>query len=157
MERTVIAIFSNTDDETDWLPFLAEVPEALRVIYGENFTLNFENMKRIGIAPCLCIISSKLYPIEKKDIVTAIKRIFPHCEFLIIAQAVDPSPPLRPFIADMVRHLFIRYEEGMDAACPSASFSTAITNLVEGCRWQLDDSLNKGARVEEFTLSSSEQ
>ncbi len=151
---TVLALFRDADDETLCSPLMAGIPGILRMIAGDTTAASLENLKRLGIEPSLAIISARLYPAERPDLVKALRKLFPATEVLVISSATDPFPPLRPLAADMVRHLAVN-QASSHSDEPRGEFATAVTRLVAGRPWRMADQLRPGTPIFERTVSSS--
>ena len=157
--KTVLALFKDADDESLCNPLMSGIPGIIRVVAGDKVAASLENLKRVGIDPCLSIISSRLYPAERSDLVAALRHAFPATEVLLISSSADPFPPLQPLAADNVRHLAInpgvpREQEGDE---PKQQFLAAIEKLVEGRPWKMADYLSPGTVVHEYGVCSSSQ
>lgn len=157
--RTVLALFKSADDETLCNPLMTGIPGIIRLRAGDNAVASLENLKRVGIEPSLSIVSGRLYPGERPDLVAALRRLFPATEVLLLASAADPFPPLQPLAADLVRHLAISpaapgSQGSREAKC---QFLAAIKKLVEGRPWKMADHLRPGTPVQAHNVSSSAQ
>jgi hypothetical protein len=159
VNKTILALFKDADDESMCSPLMAGIPDIIRVRVGDNVATTLENLKRIGIEPCLSIISSRLYPAEKPDLIATLRTSFPATEILLLTSTADPFPPLQPLAADMVRHLAINPVSPWNREKDETKdqFCIAIRKLVEGRPWKMSDYLNPGTQIRERHISSSTQ
>lgn len=158
-QKTILALFKDSDDEALCSPLLAGIPEIIRAFAGEKLIGTLDKLKKIGLEPSLAIFSSRLYPAAHPDLVATIRRFFPVAEILLISSTIDPFPPLEHLAADRVRHLTINPLTSPDGWGPEAKFQffTAVTKLVEGLPWQIADYVETGTQIHEFVVSSSAQ
>ena len=159
VSKTVLALFHDRDDESLCSPLMSGLPDIVRVCVTHDVAATFENMKRVGIDPCLAIVSSRLYPAARPNLVAALRESFPAIDVLLISSAADPLPSLQPLAADRVRHLAINpaspwEQEGNETR---HQFLTAITNLMKREPWNMADYLSPGTAVHEYSVSSSTQ
>ncbi|MCM2357688.1 MAG: ATP-binding protein [Geobacteraceae bacterium] len=157
--NTVLALFKDSEDETLCSPLLTRIAGIVRMVAGEDPAASFKNLKVLGIEPALIIISARLYPAARLDLVSNLRNIFPGTEFLVISSAADPFPPLKLLAADMVRHLAINPAGSGNGNGDMAKswFLPAVHNLVERRSWDMADYLKPGTPIQEFAFSSSEQ
>jgi hypothetical protein len=158
-QRTILALFKDTDDEALCSPLLVGIPEVIRAVVGGTLAITLENLKKIGIEPRLTVFSSRLYPGDRPDLVAVIRKFFPAAEILLISAAGDPFPPLQPLAVDRVRHLAINPAASPEECSLGAKFQffTAVTKLVEGRLWEVADYVETGTPIHEFTVSASAQ
>lgn len=157
--RSIAAFFKDAQDEALCSPLLSGIPGIIRVLAGNNKAASLENLKRLGIEPSLAIVSARLYPGERPELVAALRRTFPATEVLLISSSADPFPSLRPLAADRVRHLAINPVSPRDQGSQGikCQFLAAIDRLVEGRPWKMADHLHHGTPVHEYQVSSSTQ
>jgi hypothetical protein len=157
--HTVLALFKDTEDESLCNPLLTGIPGVIRIMAGSSLALTLENLKRTGIEPRLTILSGRLYPEERPNLVATVRRLFPATEFLLVTSVSDPFPPLQRLAMDRVRHLTINPVSSQDDRGEEAKtqFQTAVTKLVEGCAWEIADYLKQGTSIHAFDIASSTQ
>lgn len=156
--RTILTLFKGPADEALCAPLLAEIPGIIRIMAGDNLAVSLENLKKIGIEPCLAILSRRLYPEEKPDLATMLKKLFPSLEFLLLSSTTDPFPPLFSLARDGVRHLVINpAAQGGEEGETKGRFTVAVKKLVEGSSWKMVDYVRADAYIHEFVVSSSAQ
>jgi hypothetical protein len=157
--KTVLALFKDADDESLCSHLMTGIPGVIRVMAGANVATSLENMKRIGIEPCLSIISSRLYPARRCDLVTTLRAVFPAAEILLLCSSADPFPSLQPLAADGVRHLAINPAAPWDREGHETrrQLLAAVNKLVEGLPWEMTDYLSPAATVHDYRISSSTQ
>jgi hypothetical protein len=155
-DNPVLALFRDVEDEAQAAEFMAQVPDVIRILTGDNPASSLEYLKMIGIHPRLAIASSRLYPAERPDLVRLLRKIFPEAEILLISSDTDPSPSLQPLAADKVRHLVINPASREKAAVQRHSLA-ALKKLVTGGQWELCEYLKPDARIRTCRISSSTQ
>lgn len=158
MNRPILALFKDSDDELLWAPLLAAVPSTVRMTTSSSFPLALQNLKRAGVEPSVTILSGRLYPTEKPDIVPTVRHLFPETEFLLVSFASDPSPPLQQLLIDRVRNLVINpADNGNIGRQETDLFERAVAQLRYRQAWQIEDHVKPGTRIHEFSVSSSDQ
>lgn len=157
--KTVVALFRDATDESLCGPLISGIADIIRVVAGDNLAASLENLRRIGIEPCLAIVSGRIYPAERPDLIETLRKSFPATEILLVSSAADPFPPLQPLAADMVRHLAITPATPRDQgeSGTRGQFRTAMEKLVEGRPWAMSDYLKPGTAVHECHVASSAQ
>lgn len=157
--KTVLALFKDADDESLCNPLMEGIPGIIRIRAGANVATSLENMKRIGIEPRLSIISGRLYPARRSDLVATLRAVFPASEILLVCAPADPFPSLQLLAADGVRHLAINPVVSWDGEGDEAKrqFLGAIDKLLEGRPWKMTDYLSPAATVQDYRISSSTQ
>jgi hypothetical protein len=118
----------------------------------ENF---FQKTAAIHLNPSLVIISSRLYPQIRPELVADIKEIFPAAEILLVTLSSEPLPSLEQLAVDRIRHLLVTPTDddknGVD------SLREAIVKLLVKSPWKLLDYVTPGTRIHEIRLSSSKE
>lgn len=155
--RTILAIFKDMEDEASWSSLLKGVNDVIRVVAGPSLSITLENLEMTGIEPILTILSARLYPVERPDLISCVRRRFPATNFLLVSSSEDPAPPLQPLINDMVRHLAITPALPGGGTEEEFQLLPAVKNLVEGRPWEISDYLKPSTVVHEFTLFSSRE
>jgi len=151
--QPILAIFNNGTDEEAFNPLLAGFPGLTTVTSPPGNELFAERMATLGLTPALVIISSRLYPEKRADLVAALKEIYPTAEILLATLASDPLPPLEQLAADRVRHLLVTPTDTDRSGI--ASLQEAIIKLLAKHPWKIFDYVNPGTRIHEVRLSSS--
>jgi hypothetical protein len=155
-QHTVLALFKDAEDELICSPLLTGIPNIMRMVTGCDFTSCLDNMRRVGIRPCLTILSARLYPEERPEVVMHMRQMFPQMEFLLVSSATDPFPHLQPLVADRVRHLAINPASGSgEAGTDRVQFVKAVAKLVARRPWEMHDYLPSGVAVQEHVVFSS--
>jgi len=155
--RTILCLFKDQADEMDSLTLLAGIPGIIRLAVCGNLAV-LEDIKKIGVEPSLVIISRRLYPEEKPEVVETLKRLFPVVRFLLISSSADPFPPLQQLIADQIRHLAINPFPGNDkSGAQRKDFVTTLEKLASGRFLEISDYLDRHATIHEYTISGSSQ
>jgi hypothetical protein len=155
--RTIISLFRDRADEMESLPLLAGIPGIIRLAECGNPAV-LENLRRVGIEPSLAIISRRLYPEDRPEMVANLRRLFPAIRFLLISSSTDPFPPLQPLIDDQIRHLTINPPGvGDDIAPQRKDFVAALEKLATGRTLGITDYLEKGTSIREYAVVSSDQ
>jgi hypothetical protein len=151
----ILALFNNGTDEAAFRPLLNGLPGLLSLGNPPEKELFAEKMVSLQLRPSLVILSSRLYPESRPELVAELKAIFPAAEILLITLANDPLPPLEQLAADRIRHLLVTpadvEQEGI------ASLQEAIYRLLVKAPWKLQDYVRSGSRIHEFPLISSSQ
>ena len=155
--NTILALFRDADDVKACIPLLTGIPGVIRTVVTGNLSFTLENLRRTGIEPCLTIITGRLYPMERPNLVATIRGFFPGTEFLMISSDVDPFPPMKQLAADRLRHLIINTSTAHDESgvATKARLHTAVKNLVEGRAWEIADQVKPGTIIHEIAVSSS--
>lgn len=155
--RPILTLFRDQADEMDSLALLAGIPGIIRLAVCGNLAV-LEDLRKIGIEPSLVIISRRLYPEEKPEVVETLKRLFPAVRFLLISSSADPFPPLKQLIADQIRHLAINPLAGDDeTGAQRKDFVTTLEKLASGRALEIADYLDRNAPIHEYAISSSSQ
>ena len=156
-QASILALFKDSDDETRCTPLLAGIPGIIRAVAGGNLAMTLENLKRTGIEPVLTILTARLYPESRPNLVTTVRGLFPATDFLLVSSTTDPFPPLQALAADRVRHMAINPAASPYGGEPEsrARFITAVRKLVERSPWEIADYVKLGTSIHEFAISSS--
>jgi len=151
----ILAIFNNLTDEAAFQPLLNGLSGLLSLTNPPEKERFAEKMALLQLRPALVIISGRLYPESRPELVAELKGLYPGAEILLVSLATDPLPPLHQLAIDRVRHLLVAStadgQEGL------ASLREAINKLLVGTPWTLPDQVLPGSRVHEFPLTSSRQ
>lgn len=153
--RVVLALFNNGTDEEAYRPLVDGFPGMLslsRLPGKEEFA---EKMTLLQIRPSLVILSARLYPQSRPEMVAQLRKLYPGAEILLVSLATDPLPQLQQLAADRIRHLLVT--PGDDEQEGILSLQEAIDRLLIRSPWELRDYVRPGSRVHEFFFSSSGQ
>jgi hypothetical protein len=135
-----------------------EIPGIVMVVVGPHLSLSLEKLLMTGQSPRLVIVSGRLYPAERPELVSLVRRVVPAAEFLVVSAADDEPPVLHQLGLDRVRHLVISpaAAERSDNAS-RRQLGRAAYNLTAGTPWSAADYLKRGTTVREFPLSRSDE
>jgi len=150
----ILALFNNMADENAFLPLLDGFPRLLSLSNPPEKDQFAVKMASLQLSPSLVILSSRLYPESRPELVAELRRLYPRAEILLITPGSDPLPPLKQIADDRIKHLLVTPgddEEGI------SSLRGAINRLLERSPWELRDYVRPGSRVHEFPLNSSRQ
>jgi len=151
----ILALFNDGADAEAFRPLLNDLPGLLSIENPPVKEMFAEKMVSLRLNPSLVILSSRLYPESRPELVAELKAIFPGAEILLVTLATDPLPPLEQLAADRIRHLLVTPEE--DEQEGIFSLQEAILRLLVRTPWKLQDYVRPGSRVHEFPLTSSNQ
>ncbi len=151
----VLALFNSVIDEDAFLPLLTGLPGLLCIGNPPEQKLFGEKMALLQLQPALVILSSRLYPESRPELVREINKLYPGAEILLVTLATDPLPPLQQLAADSIRHLLVT--PTADDESGIASLHEAITRLLVRSPWELHDYVSAGSPVHEFSLTSSNE
>lgn len=153
--HTILAFFSDSSDEAAFAPLL-EGFSGIRCITNPPEQKQFgTEITSLGIEPLLVIISSRLYPEARPEMVSTLRNIFPQAEILLVTLDSDPVPPLEQLAVDRVRHLLVSPAD--EDRKGISSLQEAIIKLLMKSPWKLLDCVKPGTRVHEIRLNSSEE
>ncbi len=153
--HVILALFENGIDKDAFSPLLEGLPGLLTIGNTPGKELFAEKMASMRLSPSLVILSSRLYPRARPELVADLKEIFPGAEILLITLAADPLPSLEQLAVDRIKHLLVTPEEDEQAGI--SSLQNAICRLLVRSPWKLQDYVKPGSRVHEFPLVSSSQ
>jgi hypothetical protein len=151
----ILALFNNGIDAEAFRPLLGDLPGLLSIENPPDKERLAERMVSMEMNPSLVILSSRLYPESRPELVAALRAIFPEAEILLITLANDPLPPLEQLATDRIRHLLVTPAEDEQEAI--FSLQDAIFRLLVRIPWKLQDYVRPGSRIHEFPLVSSNQ
>jgi len=154
-DHVILALFNNEADEDAFRPLLHDLPGLFRLRTPPEKELFAEKITALRLKPSLVILSSRLYPESRPELVAGLKEIFPGAEILLITLATDPLPPLEQLAVDRVRHLLVTPPDAEQEGI--TSLQQAISRLLAKAPWKLLDYVSPGSRVHEFPLVSSRQ
>jgi hypothetical protein len=153
--HTMLALFNNSSDEEVFSPLLEGFPGLLSLKNLPGEQLFTREMSLQGVTPSLVIISSRLYPEVRPDLVSDLREIFPEAEILLVTLDTDPLPPLEKLAVDRIRHLIVTPDD--DDKKGTSSLQEAIIKLLVKSPWKLLDCVNPGTRINEVKLNSSQE
>lgn len=151
----IVALFNNSSDETAFKPLLKGLSGLLCLTEPPEKELFSAEMAALQLRPSLVILSSRLYPESRPELVRELNGLYPDAEILLITQASDPLPPLQQLAADRIRHLLVTPADDDDNGI--SSLQEAITRLLVRSPWELQDYVRPGSPLHEFPLTSSGQ
>lgn len=151
----ILALFKNISDEDAFRPLLEGVPGLLSLSNPPDKDEFQGIMAALELHPSLVILSGRLYPESRPELVAELRKLYPGTEILLITLATDPLPPLRQLAADRVGHLLVT--PNADDPDGIASQRQAIEKLLERSPWELGECVRGGSRIHEFQLNSSRQ
>jgi len=151
----IVALFNDAIDEDAFRPLLKGLPGLLCFANPPEKELFGERMAQLQLKPSLVILSSRLYPESRPELVRELNGLYPDAEILLITLATDPLPPLQQLAADRIRHLLVTPADDDDNGI--SSLQEAITRLLVRSPWELQDYVSPGSPVHEFPLTSSGQ
>lgn len=151
----ILAIYNNVTDEAAFRPLLSGLHGLLSLRNPPGKKLLTEKMALLQLRPALVILSGRLYPESRPELVAELKGLYPGVEILLVCLATDPLPPLQQLACDRVRHLLVT--STVDGQEGVSSLREAINKLLVRTPWTLPDHVRPGSRVHEFSLTSSRQ
>jgi hypothetical protein len=151
----ILALFNDGADAEAFRPLLNDLPGLLSIENPPEKERFAEKMASLRLDPALVILSSRLYPESRPELVAGLKATFPGAEILLVTLATDPLPPLEQLAADRIRHLLVTPAD--DEQEGIFSLQEAIIRLLVRTPWKLQDYVRPGSRIHEFPLSSSSQ
>src|SRR6185369_1610307 len=151
----ILALFNDGADAEALRPLLNGLPGLLSIGNPPEKELFAEKMSALRLNPSLVILSSRLYPESRPELVARLKAIFPGAEILLVTLATDPLPPLEQLAADRIRHLLVAPAD--DELAGIVSQREAILRLLVRAPWKLQDYVRPGCRIHEFPLVFSSQ
>jgi hypothetical protein len=151
----ILAIFSNSSDEAAFVPLLEGFCGLATIINPPGKELLFQKTGSLHLKPSLLIISSRLYPENRPELVADLREIYPEAEILLITQGTDPLPPLERISVDRIRHLLVTPTD--DDRKGISSLQEAIIKLLVKSPWVLLDYVKPGTRIHKVKLTSSEE
>jgi hypothetical protein len=151
----MLALFNNGTDADAFRPLLNGLPGLLSIENPPDKERFAEKMVSLRLNPALVILSSRLYPESRPELVGELKSIFPGAEILLVTLAIDPLPPLEQLAVDRIRHLLVTPSD--DELEGIFSLQEAILRLLVRTPWKLQDCVRPGSRVHELPLISSSQ
>ncbi len=150
----ILALFHNMTDENAFRPLLDGFPRLLSLCNPPDRDRFGGIMAPLQLAPSLVILSTRLYPESRPELVGELRRLYPRAEILLVTPGTDPLPQLKRIADDRIRHLFVTPDHDAEGIL---SLRQAISGLLTGSPWQLRDYVRPGSRVHEFPLNSSSQ
>jgi hypothetical protein len=153
--HTILALFNNSSDEEAFSPLLEGFPGLTSLKNPPGELLFTHEMSLPGLNPSLVIISSRLYPKVRPELVSHIKEIFPKSEILLVTLDTDPLPPLEQLAVDRIRHLIVTPDDNDKKG--ASSLQEAIIKLLAKSPWKLPDYVKPGTRINEVKLNSSRE
>ncbi len=153
----IVALVRDTGDNRLRKLLTDEVPGIVTVVVGPHLSLSLEKLLMTGQSPRLVIVSGRLYPAERPELVSLVRRVIPGAEFLVVSAAEDKPPVLHQLGVDRVRHLVISPAAGDTADAARGQLGHAVKNLTEGTPWTAVDYLKEGTKVHEFPLCRSDE
>jgi len=151
----ILAIFNDSSDEEAFIPLLEGFPGLTTFVNPPGKELFFKRLAALYFKPTLVIISSRLYPESRPELVSDLREIFPAAEILLVSQDTDPLPPLVRFAADQIRHLLVApTDNDREERSP---LREAIIKLLVKSPWVLADYVKPGTRIHEVKLNSSKE
>jgi hypothetical protein len=153
--HTILALFSDSTDEAAFAPLLEGFSGVINFVNPLEQKQFVSEINALGINPLLVIISSRIYPEARPEMVSALRNIFPLAEILLVTLDSDPIPPLEQLAIDRVRHLLVSpTDEDIEGI---SALQEAIIKLLLKSPWKLLDCVKPGTRVHEIRLNSSEE
>lgn len=153
--HTILALFNNSSDEDAFTPLLEGFPGLLSLKNCPDKLRLVQEIALLGLHPSLVIISSRLYPEVRPELVSDLKEMFPQTEILLVTPDTDPLPPLEQLAVDRIRHLLVTPTD--DDKNGVACLQEAIVKLLVKSPWKLLDYVSPGTRTHEIKLSSSKE
>lgn len=153
--HVILAIFNDGIDEDAFRPLLKGLPGLLCLGAPPEKELFAEKMTLLQLRPSLVILSSRLYPESRPEMVRELNELYPDAEILLVILAADPLPPLKQLAVDRIRHLLVTPADDEVEGIPS--LRKAIARLLVKSPWKLQDYVRSGSPVHEFSLTSSGQ
>lgn len=153
--QPILALFNNGIDEEAFSPLLEGLPGITSLVNPPGKEKFFQKTAALYLHPSLVIISSRLYPQIRPELVADIKEIFPGVEILLVTLSSDPLPSLEQLAVDRIRHLLVTPTD--DDRNGVASLQAAIVKLLVKSPWKLLDYVTPGTRIQEVRLSSSKE
>ncbi len=151
----ILALFDSMADEDAYQPLLEGLPRLLCLNTLPDKTHFEGKMASLQLTPPLVIISSRLYPRSRPELVAHLRKLYPGADILLITLAADSLPPLQQLAADRVRHLLVT-PSGADLKDVSSQ-REAINRLLAKSPWDLVECVRPGTRIHEVPLNSSRQ
>ncbi len=149
----ILALCNNSTDEDAFRPLLNGLPGVMIIKNPEKKDQIAQQMAMSGVSPSLVIISSRLYPVSRPEMVAEIRELCPGAVILLVTIATDPLPPLEKLAFDRISHLLVTPvdidQEGLTL------LQVAIIKLLVRTPWELLDYVRPGSRVHEIRMSSS--
>jgi len=152
--HVILALFDNMADEDAFRPLLEGFPRLLSLGNLPDKNQFAGKMASLQLSPALVILSSRLYPASRPELVAELRKLYPRAEILLITPGSDPLPPLKQIADDRIRHLLVTPGDDGEGI---SSLRQAISRLLVRSPWQLRDCVSPGSRVHEFPLNSSRQ
>lgn len=149
----ILAIFSNSSEGAAFVPLLDGFTGLTTLINPSAKELLYEKTASIHLSPSLVIISSRLYPEIRPELVADLREIFPEAEILLVTLDTDPLPPLEQLAVDRIRHLLVTSIDDDEQGV--STVQEAIIKLLVKSPWKLQDYVKPGTRVHEVRLNSS--
>ncbi len=149
----ILALFASMADGDVFRPLLEGFPRLLSLCNPPDKNGFAEGMAALGLSPSLVVISARLYPGSRPELVAELRNLYPRAEILLITAATDPLPPLKRIADDRISHLLVAPGDGEGIS----SLRGAISRLLAGSPWQLRECVKAGSRIHEFPLNSSRQ
>lgn len=153
--QSILALFNSQSDEKAFSPLLEGLPGITSLMNHPDKEKFFQQTAVLHLNPSLVIISSRLYPQVRSELVADIKEIFPAAEILLVTLSSDPLPSLEQLAVDRIRHLLVTPTD--DDKSGVASLQEAIIKLLVKSPWKLQDYVTPGTRIHEIRLSSSKE
>ncbi|MBJ6801082.1 hypothetical protein [Geomonas propionica] len=152
--KKIAALFLDETDRADWEATMSEVAELVCLTVDGNLASTLDALLQSGTdsEPGVIVISAKLYPAVYPELVVRLRALCPGAEFLVISRD-GCAPPLRPLLADRIRHLTISStaEQPGDERLPEV-----LNRLARRRPWDTTSCLKAGTTVHSFELSCSD-
>lgn len=151
--HVILALFDKESDEDAFRPLLDGLPGLLSLSNLPEKEIFIEKMGVLHLRPSIIILSGRLYPSYRPELVSDLRALYPGVEILLLTLECDPLPSLQRLASDRVRHLMVTPDDGKKGEI----LRKAICKLLVRAPWQLQECVRPGSRVHEFPLNSSGQ
>lgn len=155
-DAKILVLFKDSEDEKWCAGLLKGIPRQVRVVVSDHLPVNLETLKRGGLDPAVVVVSGRLYPEARPDVVRWVRAVFGHAEILLISTSGESFPALHLLSEDGVRHLAVHPEEMGDSRSVD-QFRRAVAVLSERRPWTIADHIGAGTPVTEIEIESSAQ
>lgn len=152
--QVILALFDNVLDEDAFRPLLKGLPGLLSLCCLLDDGEFSRQMMALNLKPSMIILSSRLYPKKRPELVRELKELYPGVEVLLVTLSSDPLPLLQQLASDRVKHLLVTSSGEEERG---SSLRREICKLLLKAPWQLQDFVSYGSVVHEFPLNSSRQ
>jgi hypothetical protein len=149
-QSKILSLFRNHDELNSFRPLFSGLNNVALITSGSSEFL--EVLSITHAEPALITLTASLYPDAEPQLVSGLNRLYPNTEILLLTLDADPLPPLHPLARDKVRHLLVTPD---DDGGDMDSLQGAIARLVAKNPWSLDNCVESGTTVHEFSLQTA--